>query len=113
MSPDGRTAYVSDQDAGTITFISVATNQAFGTAIVPEGSILTTGLSPDGSRLYALTDYYGVDVIDTAPRQVIGQIPNASTLLTGGAFHPFAPCMYDAARRGGTSRPVGLRNNHR
>jgi len=111
MSPDGRTAYVSDQDAGTITFISVATNQAFGTAIVPEGSILTTGLSPDGSRLYALTDYYGVYVIDTATRQVIGQIPNAGTLLTGVAFHPFAPCMYVAARDEGTIRTVDLRNN--
>ena len=111
MSPDGRTAYVSDQDAGTVTFINVATNQAFGTATVPEGSILTTGLSPDGSRLYALTDYYGVYVIDTATGQVVAQIPTAGMILTGVAFHPFAPCMYVAARDEGTIRTVDLRNN--
>ncbi len=111
MSPDGRTAYVSNQDDGTITFINVATNQAFGTATVPEGSILTTGLSPDGSRLYALTDYYGVYVIDTATRQVVAQIPTAGTILAGVAFHPFAPCMYVAARDEGTIRTVDLRNN--
>src|SRR5947207_11394268 len=111
MSPDGRTAYVSNQDDGTITFINVATNQAFGTATVPGGSILTTGLSPDGSRLYALTDYYGVYVIDTATRQVVAQIPAAGTILAGVAFHPFAPCMYVAARDEGTIRTVDLRNN--
>jgi len=111
MSPDGRTAYVSNQDDGTVTFINVATNQAFGTAIVPEGSILTTGLSLDGSRLYALTDYYGVYVIDTATRQVVAQIPTAGTILAGVAFHPFAPCMYVAARDEGAIRTVDLRNN--
>src|SRR5205807_1123867 len=96
---------------GTVTFINVATNQAFGTATVPEGSILTTGLSPDGSRLYALTDYYGVYVIDTATGQVVAQIPTAGMILTGVAFHPFAPCMYVAARDEGTIRTVDLRNN--
>src|SRR6266567_489055 len=111
MSPDGRTAYVSNQDDGTVTFINVATNQAFGTATVPGGSILTTGLSPDGSRLYALTDYYGVYVIATGTRQVVAQIPAAGTILAGVAFHPFAPCMYVAARDEGTIRTVDLRNN--
>ena len=111
MSPDGRTAYVSNQDEGTVTFINVATNRPFGTATVPGGSILTTGLSPDGSRLYALTDYYGVYVIDTGTRQVVAQIPTAGTILAGVAFHPFAPCMYVAARDEGTIRTVDLRNN--
>lgn len=111
ISPDGQTAYVSNQDAGTITFIHVATNQAFATATVPQGSTLTIGLSPDGSRLYALTDYYGVYVIDTSTRQVVGIIPNAGTILTGVAFHPFAPCMYVSARDQGTISTVDLRNN--
>ncbi len=111
ISPDGRTAYVGNQDAGTVTFIDVATNHASGTATVPGGSILTIGLSPDGSRLYALTDYFGVYVIDTATRRVVGQIPNAGTLLTGVAFHPFARCMYVAARDEGTIRTVDLHNN--
>src|SRR5438309_173038 len=102
---------VTGGSARYIAFINVATNQAFGTATVPGGSILTTGLSPDGSRLYALTDYYGVYVIDTATRQVVAQIPTAGTILAGVAFHPFAPCMYVAARDEGTIRTVDLRNN--
>src|SRR5207244_8832628 len=111
MSPDGRTAYVSNQDDGTVTFINVATNQALGTATVPGGRTPTTGLSPDGSRRYALTDYYGVYVIETGTRQVVAQIPAAGTILAGVAFHPFAPCMYVAARDEGTIRTVDLRNN--
>jgi len=111
ISPDGQTAYVGNQDSGTITFVHLATNQAFAAATVPQGSTLTIGLSPDGSRLYALTDYYGVYVIDTSTRQVVGLIPNAGTILTGVAFHPFAPCMYIAARDQGTISTVDLRNN--
>src|SRR6059058_6302988 len=30
MSPDGGTAYINDQDAHTITYVDVATNQAVG-----------------------------------------------------------------------------------
>ncbi len=50
-------------------------------------------------------------VIDTATRQVVAQIPTAGTILAGVAFHPFAPCMYVAARDEGTIRTVDLRNN--
>jgi YVTN family beta-propeller protein len=111
FSPDGQTAYVSNQDSGTITFLHVASNEAFATASVPSGSTLTLGLSPDGKHLYALTDYYGVYVIDTETRQAVGLIPNAGTILTGVAFHPFAPCMYIAARDEGTISTVDLRDN--
>jgi YVTN family beta-propeller protein len=111
ISPDGQTAYVGNQDSGTITFVHVATNEAFATASVPSGSTLTLGLSPDGKRLYALTDYYGVYVIDTETRQAVALIPNAGTILTGVAFHPFAPCMYIAARDEGTISTVDLRDN--
>jgi YVTN family beta-propeller protein len=111
ISPDGQTAYVGNQDSGTITFVHVATNQAFATATVPYGSTLTIGLSPDGSRLYALTDYYGVYVIDTETREAVRLIPDAGTILTGVAFHPFAPCMYIAARDEGTISTVDLRDN--
>jgi YVTN family beta-propeller protein len=113
MSPDGRTAYVENQDARTITFIDVATNQPVATLNVPGGSILNTGLSPDGRRLYALTDFAGVQIIDLETRTVVDSIPAARTgwLLTGVAFHPFAPCMYLAARDEGTIRTVNLETN--
>ena len=111
MSPDGGTAYVGNQDAQTITYIDVATNRAVGTTTVPQGSILTLGLSPDGKRLYALTDYYGVYVIDTATRAVLASITGAGTILTGVAFHPSAPCMYIAARDEGSISTVNLEKN--
>jgi len=111
MSPDGGTAYVGNQDAQTITYIDVATNRAVGTTTVPEGSILTLGLSPDGKWLYALTDYYGVYVIDTATRAVVASITGAGTILTGVAFHPSQPCMYIAARDEGTISTVNLEKN--
>ena len=113
MNPDGRTAYVEDQNAGTITFVDVATNSATGTVAVGGGSILNSGLSPDGTRLYAGTDYFGVYIIDTGTRAVIGQIPASSTgsLITGFAFHPFAPCMYITSRDAGNVLTVDLTLN--
>lgn len=112
ISPDGRTAYVGNQDAGTITYVDVATNQAVATASVPAGSILTIGLSPDGQRLYALTDYYGVYVIDVTNGTVVDHINGAGTILAGVAFHPFSPCMYVAARDEGRVSTVDLRTDH-
>ena len=113
ISPDGATAYINNQDSQTITFVDVATNTATTVLSVPGGSILTIGLSPDGTRLYALTDFAGVMIINTGTRTVVGQIPAASTgsLLTGVAFHPFSPCMYIAARDEGTVRTIDLTRN--
>jgi YVTN family beta-propeller protein len=113
MSPDGGTAYVSNQDDATITVVDVAMNRAIYTFTAATGSILTTGLSPDGTRLYALTDYYGVYIVDTETGSVVDSIPPLSTgvLLTGVAFHPFAPCMFIAARDEGKVRTVDLTTN--
>jgi YVTN family beta-propeller protein len=113
MSPDGSTAYVENQDSQTIRYIDVATNQIIAQATVPAGSILNMGLSRDGTRLYALTDYYGVYVIDVNSRAVIAQIPagNTGTLLTGVAFHPFAACMYISARDQAIVSTVDLTTN--
>ena len=111
MSPDGGTAYINDQDAHTITYVDVATNQAVGTAAVPAGSILTIGLSPDGKRLFALTDFNGVYVINTATRGVVDSIAGLGTILTGVAFHPTAPCMYVSSRDQGMVATVNLRTD--
>jgi YVTN family beta-propeller protein len=104
MSPTGQTAYVANQNMRTVTFVNVVTNQPFDTVAVPAGSILTIGLSPGGERVYALTDYHGVYVIDALDRTVIDSIPETKTghILTGVAFHPTAPRMYVAARDAGT-----------
>src|SRR5207249_7501378 len=60
IHPNGRTAYVGNQDSHTVTVVDVETNQAVAAVPVPAGSILTLGLSPEGDRLYALTDYFGI-----------------------------------------------------
>lgn len=111
MSPDGATAYINDQDAQTITYVDVATNQAVATAAVPAGSILTIGLSPDGKRLFALTDFHGVYVIDAATRAVIDSIGGLGNILAGVAFHPTAPCMYVSSRDQGMVGTVNLQTD--
>jgi YVTN family beta-propeller protein len=110
ISPNGQTAYVGNQDAGTVTVMNVTTNQILGTATVPDGSILTIGLSPDGTKLYALTDFNGIYVFNAATRVLTDSIRVGLTgeLLTGVAFHPFAPCMYIAARDEGAIRTIDL-----
>jgi YVTN family beta-propeller protein len=112
FSPDGKTAYVANQDLGAITFVTVATNEVSARLTLPGGSILNIGLAPDGRRLYALTDYRGVHVIDTDERTVIGTIPATRTgvLLTGVGFHPSAPRMYVSARDEGRIVEVDLRS---
>src|SRR2546429_2357636 len=112
MSPDGKTAYVGDQDSHTITYVNVATNQAFATATVPAGSILTVGLTPDGKWLYALTDFHGVYTINAPSREVEDSIPVSSTgtILAGVAFHPFSPCVYIASRDQGRVTTVNTRS---
>ncbi len=112
MSPDGGTAYVSNQDAGTITVVDVAANRPIDTiALAP--SILTIGLSLDGQRLYALTDYRGVYVIDAATRTLIDSITATKTgaILTGVAFHPTLARMYICARDAGTITTIDTRSN--
>src|SRR5881392_2460383 len=111
ISPDGKTAYVGDQDAGTITYVDVATNHAVGTASAPAGSVLTIGLTPDGKRLYALTDFRGVYIINATSREVEDSIPadSVGTILAGVAFHPFSPCVYIASRAQGRGTTVSTR----
>src|SRR5207247_4757938 len=112
ISPDGRTAYVNNQDAGTIEVIDVQTNVITDTIhAIP--SILTTGISNDGQTFYSLTDYHGIDIISTSTLQITGNIhaSTVGTLLTGIAFHPTKPLMYVAARDAGVVTVVEIPQN--
>jgi YVTN family beta-propeller protein len=104
MHPNGQTAFVSNQHRGTVSVVDVATNQVIDTVTVPAGSVQAIGMSPDGNRLYVLTDIAGAYIIDTGTRAIVGNIAPAITgdLLTGIAFHPFSPCVYLAAHNAGT-----------
>ena len=103
VSPNGRTAYVNNQDAGAVRFVGTSADSAFWTTTVP-ASVLSIGLSPSGARLYALTDYRGVYVIDAGSGAVLDSInPIAvGSILTGVAFHPTRALMYVSARDAGT-----------
>jgi YVTN family beta-propeller protein len=89
FAPDGKTAYVTAQNANTVTAIDVATSTIKGTPIQ-----LGTGLgkgpygivvSPDGTRAY-VADFYGggVSVIDTATNTLI------TTIAVSGANGPYS-----------------------
>jgi DNA-binding beta-propeller fold protein YncE len=112
ISPDGQTAYVNNQDAGSVKFVNVSSNTPFKTVTVP-GSVLTIGLALDGTRLYALTDYRGVYVIDARSGAVQDSIGVAivGSILTGVAFHPSAARMYVAARDAGTVATINTQTN--
>jgi len=69
------------------------------------------GLSPDGKRLFALTDFNGVYVINAATREVVDSIGGLGTILTGVAFHPTAPCMYVSSRDQGMVGTVNLQTD--
>src|SRR5207244_4077891 len=99
------------QAACAVTYVDGSTNQAAASTSVPARTILPFGVSPDGKRLYALTDYNGVYVISTASRTVVDSIKGAGTILAGVAFHPTAPCMYVAARDEGRVSTVNLQTN--
>jgi len=118
ISPNGQTAYVSNQGTGggggtsTVRFVNVSSNTVFDTVTVP-GSVLTIGLSPNGTKLYALTDFRGVYILDALAGTLIDSIPPAKTdsLLTGVAFHPFLLRMYITARDKGKVITINTNTN--
>ena len=112
VSPNGGTAYVNNQDAGAVKFMDTSAGTTFQTTTVP-GSVLSIGLSPSGARLYALTDYRGVYVIDAGSGTVLDSIsPTAvGSILTGVAFHPTRPLMYVSARDAGTVATINTQTH--
>jgi len=118
ISPNGQTAYVTNQGSGggggtsKVKFVTVSTNAVFDSVTVP-GSTLTIGLSPNGTRLYALTDFRGVYIIDALSGAMLDSIAPANTdsLLTGVAFHPFMLRMYITARDKGEVTTINTQTN--
>lgn len=75
ISPDGKTAYVSDATAGCVEVVNLA-DKAIGGEIRLQGSPQGLCLSPDGATLYVAQRGAGcVAVIDTASSTVSGCIP--------------------------------------
>jgi YVTN family beta-propeller protein len=101
--------YVSNQDTPSVGVVDAAEGRQ--TVSFPfTQSVLNLGVSPDASRIYALTDFDGVKVLDAANGSVLASIP-AGPVLTGIAFDPSAPRVYVSARDGGTVTAIDTRSS--
>lgn len=75
ISPDGRTAYVSNEIDGTVSVIETATDRVVGAPIAAGSNPAAVALTPDGGKLYVTDELSNrVTVIDTATRVAIGSI---------------------------------------
>jgi YVTN family beta-propeller protein len=82
LSADGKTAYVTNGNDGTVTVIDTATQatQTIGVGSNPMG----VAISPDGTTIYVTNGYSNsLSVIDAATNTVVNTID-----LGGGAFAP-------------------------
>ena len=107
FSPDGGTAYVTNQGSQNVGVISVASAQQVATIFTPAGSPLVVRVSPDGTRLFVSTGSTTVYIVDTQTQQIIGSVevgftPNAF------AVHPDGRIIYVSAASGGTVSEVDM-----
>jgi YVTN family beta-propeller protein len=108
VGPSGR-VYVGNQDTPSVGVVDPAAGRQ--TISFPlTRSVLTLGVSPDGNRIYAPTDFGGVKILDGHNGSELATVP-AGPVLTGIAFDPRAPRVYVAARDGGTVTAIDTRTN--
>jgi YVTN family beta-propeller protein len=108
VGPSGR-VYVGNQDTPSVGVVDpVAGRQTVSFPLTT--SVLTLGVSPDGSRIYALTDFGGVKILDAGNGSELATVA-AGPVLTGIAFNPRSPRIYVAARDGGTVTAIDTRLN--
>ena len=71
VSPDGRSAYVTDSRSGLVWVVDTTTNTLASTIVTPAGAE-NIAFSPDGKRAYAVEPTVNaVAVIDTATRTLV------------------------------------------
>jgi YVTN family beta-propeller protein len=108
FSPDGNTAYVTNQGSGNAGVINVATSQQVATIPMPGGeNPLVVRVAPDGTRLFVSTNTTKVYIFDTQTRQVLGNVavgfvPNAFAVAPDGRI------IYVSAAFGGSVTEVDL-----
>jgi len=108
FSPDGNTAYVTNQFSQNVSVIDVPSAQQVATIPTPGGeNPSVVRVSPDGSRLFIATASTTVYIVDTQTRQVIGSVqvgfvPNAF------AVHPDGQIIYISAAFGGSVTEVDI-----
>ena len=110
ITPDGKTAYVTNLDSGTVTPISTATNTA-GTAIPVDMDPGGIAITPDGRTAYVTNSYNNtVTPISTATNTAGTAIP-VGTYPEGIAITPDGRTVYVANAEGNTVTPVSTSTN--
>ena len=116
FTADGKTAFVSNENAGTVTVIDADKHAVVGTIQVPkvEGTEippLPMGLvlSPDGKTLYvSLGRAAAIAVIDVATRTVTRTITAVGTRPWGIAINAAGTKLYTANGRGANVSVVDI-----
>lgn len=110
ITPDGKTIYVSNEDAGTATVLDVASGNVVGTVTVgeePEG----VSTRPDGKEVWVTSEGKGtVSAIDVGTNEVVATI-RVGRRPRSVAFTPDGAKAYVPAEFGGTVTVVDA-NTH-
>jgi YVTN family beta-propeller protein len=107
FSPDGNTAYVTNQGSQNVGVIDVATAQQVATIFTAAGSPTVVRVSPDGTRLFIATASTTVYIVDTQSRQIIGSV-QVGFVPNGFAVHPDGRIIYISAALGGSVTEVDM-----
>ena len=78
FSPDGNTAYVTNQGSGTLGVVNVAADSQVATVAIGQSPFVTLP-SPDGSKVIVTGNAGSIYVVNASTRAVVG------SLLVGGA----------------------------
>ncbi|HEU5261019.1 MAG TPA: hypothetical protein VFU41_06280 [Gemmatimonadales bacterium] len=101
FSPDGLSAYVTNQGSQNVGVLSVATAQQVATVFTPAGLPFVVRVSPDGSRLFIATSNGTVYIVDTQTRQITGSV-EVGFAPNGFAVNPDGRIIYVSAAFSGT-----------
>ena len=107
--PDGQTAYVTNQHGGGVGVIDVATNVQVANILLNANPFITF-VTPDGSKLYILTDGQSVHVASTATRAITHTIPVGSG-ANGIALAPGDTLLYVSSTWSGTVTEIDVRTD--
>ena len=110
ISNDGKTVYVSNEDAGTVSVLDVESGKVTNTITVgeePEG----VTMRPDGKAVYVTSEGTGsVAVIDADQRKVVATIATGKRPRST-VFTPDGTKAYMTAELGGTVTVVDTKTN--
>ena len=88
VSPDGANVYVTNDGDDTVSIIDTTVNAVIGTVGISDPAALA--VSPDGTRLYALSGFNPatVHVVDTSTRAILASVPLGVVQAYGMALTP-------------------------